>query len=421
MKMKPQVLRTLFLPVASLFLALLCITPPAPTAGAAEVSDLMRRGAELFRAGQFKEAARQFEEALDKDPLSETARRSLGHALASAGQQKYRAGDLESAREYLEGAIDQWPEEPAFHLLLGVVSFHSGDLYGARRAVEEVLALDEGNPQGHELLGDIYYQEGYLTRAIPEWESALETPGPHSSRLRARIDRAERESDAESGFGRDVSVHFTLQYDDTVPRGVADAILQEMEDAYDSIGSELGSYPSTDIPVILYSKILFTEITRKPLWVAGTFDGKIRVPVRGLSSPGDVARIRPILIHELAHAFILAIAPRGLPLWFQEGLAKHFEGAPTSGAEAYLERHGGSFPRTLHGLNGGLRGRGGSVEASYLAALLAVRLIIDEEGFWTVRRVLESVGKGVPFEEAFREETRLETLEFQERWLSSLP
>jgi hypothetical protein len=102
-------------------------------------------------------------------------------------------------------------------------------------------------------------------------------------------------------------------------------------------------------------------------------------------------------------------------------LAKHFEGFPTDGAEAHLERHGGSFPRTLQGLNGSLRGRGGSVEASYLAALLAVRLIIDEEGFWTVRRVLESVGNGVPFEEAFRVETRLEIPEFQERWISSLP
>jgi tetratricopeptide (TPR) repeat protein len=409
------------LPAVSLFLVLLCFPALSSTAGDTVASDSLRHGTELFRAGQFAEAARLFEEALDEDPSSETARRSLGHALASAGQQRYRAGDLESAREFLEEAVERWPEEPAFHLLLGVVYFHSGDFYGSRRAAEEVLDLDEEDAGGHELLGDIYYQEGHLTRAVPEWETALEKTGPHSSRLRSKIQRAEKESNAESSFGRDVSVHFTLQYDDTVPADVADAILREMEEAYDSIGNELGSYPSADIPVILYSKILFTEITRNPMWVAGTFDGKIRIPVRGLSSPGDVARIRPILAHELAHAFILAMAPRGLPLWFQEGLAKHFEGLPTDGAETFLERHGGSFPLTLQGLNGGLRGRGGSVEASYLAALLAVRLLIDEEGFWSVRRVLESVGKGVPFQDAFREEAQLDVLEFQERWISSLP
>jgi len=218
-----------------------------------------------------------------------------------------------------------------------------------------------------------------------------------------------------------VSVHFTLQYDDTVPDGIATAVLEEMEKAYDVIGAELGNYPEGDIPVILYSKVLFTEITRNPLWVAGSFDGKIRVPVRGLASGRDVYRLRPILTHELAHAFIQQMAPRGLPLWFQEGLAKHFENLPSEHALAYLEKHAGSFPRSLDGLNEGLRGRAGPVQASYLASLLALRALIDEEGFWSVRTILESVGRGVPFATAFVEETRLSLAEFQEDWAASLP
>ncbi len=379
-----------------------------------------REGADLFRAGRLEEAAGKFREALEEDPSSREIRRSLAHTLASLGQRSIQAGDLQSASDYLEEAVEAWPDEAAFHFLLAVASFRRGDLYDARRSVEEALDLDGDHRPSRELLGDIYYQEGYLTRAIPEWEQAMEGGGPEAHRLQAKIERAGKESDAESGFGRDVSVHFTLQYDGPVSRETVRAVLDILEEAYSEIGGELGSYPSGDIPVILYSKILFTEITRSPMWVAGTFDGKIRIPVGGVSGAGQAPHLRPILTHELAHAFIRAMATTGLPLWFEEGLAKHFEGIPTERAEEILGGHG-DVPSSFSGLNSGLRGRGQAVKSSYLASLLAVRTLIDSEGFWTVRRILEGVGEGLPFDEAFREETGMEVGEFEERWRSNLP
>ena len=405
---------------SSIFLWCIVAIPSVPSSAGAAGNDL-QEGVKLYNEGRFEEALPLFESALDDDRSSPAAIRGLAATLHALGRKRYVAGDLEGAAGYLERAVEYQPEEADSHLLLAAVYFRQGELYEARRAADEVLSLREGHPQAHELLGDISYQEGYLTRAVPEWEAALEGAGRHAARLRARIERAERESDAESSFGREVSVHFTLQYDDTVPDDIAAAILEEMEQAYDAIGSELGNYPEGDIPVILYSKVVFTEITRNPLWVAGSFDGKIRVPVRGLTSARDVYRLRPILTHELAHAFIQRMAPRGLPLWFQEGLAKHFEGFASEHAYSYLESNAGAFPRSLDGLNGGLRGRTGQVQAAYLASLLALRILIDEEGFWSVRTILESVGRGVPFATAFAEETRLSLAEFQERWAASLP
>jgi hypothetical protein len=383
--------------------------------------DSLRHGVEHFNAGNYEEAIRLFEEALREDPESPAALRNLAFAFSALGHARFRVGDFQGAVENLEEAIDHWPSEPSFHLLLAASFFRQGDLYSAQRAVDEVLALDEENAQARDLLGDIYYQEGSLSRAIPEWERALAQGGPHTARLAAKIQRAEKESRAEGSFDREVSVHFTLQYDDSVPDGLATALLAEMEEAYDTIGGELGSYPEGDIPVILYPKLLFTEVTRNPLWVAGSFDGKIRIPLRGLATPSDLGRIRPILTHELVHAFVRQMAPAGLPLWFEEGLAKHFEGIPSDQARAFLEKHPDSFARTLTGLNQGLRGRAGSVESSYLAALLAIRNLIEAEGFWTVRTILETVGGGVPFETAFRQETRTEVAEFEEDWSSSLP
>jgi hypothetical protein len=407
--------------VSRTFLAVLLLLSLSGSEGVHGASDSYRSGLDLFRAGRFEEAAEEFEDAIREDPSSPEPLRSLAHTLAALGQQKLLKGDLESASRYFEEAVDKWPDEAAFQFLLAVAYFRSADYYGARRAAEEALDLEEDHFGSRELLGDIYYQDGYLNRAIPEWEAALEAGAPRPSQLREKIARAEREYDAESGFGRDVSAHFTLQYDDPVPRDMVKAILDYLEEAYDEIGEELGTYPSGDIPVILYSKILFTEITRSPLWVAGSFDGKIRLPVGGLSDPRAVAHLRPVLTHELAHAFIRTMAPGGLPLWFEEGLAKHFEGLTTERAETLLQGTGVPPPRTFEALTAGLRGRGGSVKVSYLAALLAVRLLIEDEGFWTVRRILEAVGQGQTFQEALQGEARLDLAEFEEKWHSSLP
>jgi tetratricopeptide (TPR) repeat protein len=366
----------------------------------------LRRADQFYSQGNLEEAQALYEETLRSDPSSRHALRGLALTLNSLGEKRYRAGDLNGAADYLEEAIEHWPREATFHLNLGLVHFHRGELYGARREAEKALEIREGHPQAHELLGDISYQEGYLSRALPEWEAAMESGGAHSSRLGAKIEKARRELEAESSFGREVSVHFTLQYDDSVPDDLADAVLEELEEAYDMLGDELGSYPEGDIPVILYPRIVYTEITMNPLWVAGSFDGKIRLPLSGLRSPGEVARIRPILTHELSHAFIRGMAPRGLPPWFQEGLAEHFEGYSTEQAVAHFGRYGRAAPRTLRGIDDGLRGRAGPVEASYLASLVAVRILIEEEGFWSVRRILEAVGSGTPFRTALEEEAR---------------
>ncbi len=384
-------------------------------------ASLNETGVEFFRAGRLEEAAALFEEALEEDPASEELLRNLAATLASLGRNSFQSGGLDAARDHLERAIELWPHEAAYHLILGAVYFRLGELYAARRAVDEALDRDEDNPQARELLGDISYQEGFLSRAVPEWEAAMEKAGPHAARLQQKIARAEKEMDAESGFEREVSLHFTMQYDGPISDQLAQSILQHMEKAYDRIGDEMGRYPAGDIPVILSSRILFTEITRSPLWAAGAFDGKIRVPVGGLASNADGSRLSSILAHELAHAFIRSMAPTGLPLWFQEGLAEHFEEMPTERAFHFLEEIGAPPPNTFAALDRGLRGHGASVEVSYLAALLAVRLFIDDEGFWTLRRVMESVGEGVSFAEALRQETGMEPGELEEKWRDALP
>lgn len=404
---------------AFLALAMTCLSDTANAATAVEVNEV---GATLFSTGHIVEASKKFREALALDPVFEPARRNLAVALAMRGQEEFMAGKLDDARGHLEEAAGINPEEPRIQYLLAMIYYRRGDLYEARRRVDLVLDKSPTSVPARSLSGDIFYQDGSLSRALREWEDALEiaTAGEQHL-LQMKIERAKREYNAESGLGSDVSSHFTIQFDGTVPRDLARAALRHLEAAYDRLWNEFGRAPRSDIPVIISSRGLFEEITRSPAVVSGTYDGKIRVPVGGLATDADAERLKPILAHELTHAFIHANVPTRLPLWFEEGLAEYFEGVDADAARRFLGGHGSAFA-SLDEVSAALRlqsagsGGDGRFVAAYAAAFLAVDEMVRMDGFWLPRRILESMAEGRPFTEALRDAAGMDLPEFEERW-----
>ena len=372
-------------------------------------------GGRFFHAGTIVEAIAAFEEALALDPGFEQARGNLATALAMRGQQQLQTGNFDDARTNLERAVGLAPNEAAYHLLLGVLHLRRGDLYESRQSIDRALELAPELAEAREISGDLHYQQGSLERARGEWERALAGSGSQKPALSAKLDRVGRELNAEGGFGRDISRHFTIQYDGPVPRAVARTALQLLEKAYDRLWRDFGRSPQHDVPVILYTRGLFDEITRSPGWVGGTYDGKIRVPVGGLQTEDDALRLEPVLAHELTHAFIRANVPGHLPLWFEEGLAGHFEGTTPEAAQGALRGPGGGFA-SLDEVNEALRG-GPRVGAAYAAAALAVGEMVRRNGFWLPSRILDLVASGRPFPQAFHDVSGMDLAEFEESWV----
>jgi len=405
--------RTLFLPVAILLAVF-----PAPFARAESFSELVKRGYEMLQNRRFEEAAASFGSALEIEPASEPVRKGLASAYFELGFSHVRAGRIHQGRDFLEKAVTALPESAEYHLLLAEVIFKGADTRAARREIDRALELAPDGAAARELSGDIYDREGQLNLAVGEWETAAKAGGSHA--LAGKIDRGRREMAAEEGMERESSRYFVILFERGVPRELVRGFFKMLDQAFDSLHDRLGEYPRDEITVILYAKNQFKSVTQAPEWVSGLYDGKIRIPVGGLTTVEEAAGLQAVLVHEMTHAFLYRMAPAGLPLWFNEGLATAIQGWDTGKVRAYFSEHPPAGLLSLEEVDRALQGRGGDVTAGYMAARLAIGDIEEMRGFGAIRRIIAGVGAGGTFAEVFRDEARVEIPEFEDRWRRGL-
>ena len=126
------------------------------------------------------------------------------------------------------------------------------------------------------------------------------------------------------------------------------------------------------------------------------YDGRIRVPVRGATQ--NLVQFDRVLTHELTHAVVTSLAPRGVPIWLHEGLAQYFSGADPDAAERRLRAWGMFFP--LADLQGSFSGLN-ETEAvlAYDESLMAVRVLVERTGTG-LGLLLQDLGEGQTFEQA---------------------
>ena len=94
--------------------------------------------------------------------------------------------------------------------------------------------------------------------------------------------------------------------------------------------------PENKISLVLYEAPDYQGLGQRPKWVAAVFDGKLRVPAN-MMAYREV--YRPVLFHELTHAFVRAMTRANVPLWMNEGIAQVIDASRTG-----IERPQGAAP-----------------------------------------------------------------------------
>jgi tetratricopeptide (TPR) repeat protein len=335
--------------------------------------------------------------AVSLDPRDPSIRSNLARVRTIVGQSLAQSGRFREAEVQYRAALDADPAEMSAWLSLGGLQLRQREARAAEDTFRRAIGVDPGNADAAIGLGDAYYTQGDLIRALAEWERAL-AMRPEDSALRDRIAGVQREAKVHTGYRSRESQHFQVVYEGRRQEDIGRELIAILERAYNDVGYALGAYPDRAVPTIFYSDRDFAEATGRSSRVGGYYhllDGKIRIALRGLR-PQDPA-LESLLYHEYTHALIYAVT-RGNnpPRWVHEGLAVHLERrrAPQFREEA---------------LRGARAGQSETLDRSpYVMGSVAVEYLLDRYGMATMRLLLQRLGDGTPFPQAFQETFRMD-------------
>jgi hypothetical protein len=144
----------------------------------------------------------------------------------------------------------------------------------------------------------------------------------------------------------------------------------------------------------LYTRQAFTDVTRAPDWVGALNDGRIRVPVQGLTNV--TAELSIVLKHELVHSFVQQKTHGRAPTWLQEGLAQWMEGTRSGqNAGALLQVYDAKQSISLKQLEGSWMQFPNEKGAhAYAWSLANVEMIVRRSGMGEIEQILDHIAAG---------------------------
>ncbi len=350
---------------------------------------------------------------LESEAQSGTQRASFSAAIAhhAAAWFELSRGDMEHALADARTAVTYAPEDPLMLLNVAYLHLRRSEFKESLDYLERARRFAPDNADVAKLAGWAYYGSNKLDQAVAEWKRALALR-PDTEVQRA-LDKALADKQEEESYKENESSHFKLRYSGTAEPALAREVLHTLETHFSAIESELNYTPPDSIGVILYTQDAFSDITKAPAWAGALNDGRIRVPVEGLT--GVDAELSRVLKHELTHSFITqktrsaCMAGRSCsnraPTWMQEGLAQWMEGKRSGeNAAALLEIYGEGQAIPLNRLEGSWMGMSGNAaHFAYVWALANIEYIVQADGMSDIERILDRVGSGMATEGALRE------------------
>lgn len=375
------------------------LDPPAmeSTMESAEIdkSAVHENGVDRDYLGRMEDAARSGDSQA-------VARAAIAHHAAT--EFELRQGNLTAAMADEKRALSYLPQEPALLLTVAYLNLKQSQFKDALEYVERAKRVAPQNADVYKLAGWAYTGMNRPDLAAVEWKKSLSIqPDPE---VQVALDKALRDKEEEADYKENESAHFQLRYNGAAAPALARDVLRTLERDYSDISSELGYSPPEPIGVILYTQESFADITRAPGWAGALNDGRIRVPVQGLTSVDhELARV---LRHELTHSFLQQKTHGRAPTWLQEGVAQWMEGRRSDENAAVLVQiyeQGQAAP--LARLEGSWMGLSGDVARySYAWSLANTEYLVQSEGMGGIEKILDRLAAGDSGEESVKEATR---------------
>jgi hypothetical protein len=318
-----------------------------------------------------------------------------------AGKFEFEHGNVDQARRYFDSALRFQPENATVLIYYAALLVRTGNASQAVTYAQRAVSAAPRSPDAYTVLGYAQQASDHTKEAVASWKHSLELrPDPA---VQQYLDKAQREQNVESDFAQRESSHFVMHYEGKqTSESFRGQILAALESDYDDLVRDLGTPPRDNILVTLYTEQAFFDVTRAPSWSGALNDGKLRIPISGLSSM--TSELAHVLKHELAHSFINQLSAGRCPVWLNEGIAQLEEPKSLGGDGrqiAQLFKSQRNIPLNL--LEGSfMRLSGGEAYVAYAESLAAVSYINDSYGMGDVQRILHLLNQGSSTEAALR-------------------
>ena len=383
----------------STLVLLLFVSFSLPLSSSASTDDQIRKVVKFLDAQDYQEAI----ELLHDLQGSVTNPGQLDNLLAVAylghGYQLLASADLtasgeafQEGRRYNDEDIRLWQGE-------AMVRLKQGRYAEAVSLLDQAIGVNSQNASIYHLLGQAYYADGRMAEAVDALTEAISLGG--GDEVDKLLQKVQREWQVEQDMGQESRGHFLLSFvDGKQVAELAPRILEILEDAYTELGSELAYFPDIKVPVLLYLKKDFSAVTNSPDWAGGVYDGKIRLPLRGMHRMSD--QLAAVLYHEYMHVLVHFMAGRRSPVWLNEGLAemagRRLYSPPIHHLQLAVQRDDVLGWDTLAKPFSSLPDD--KVLLAYEQSYSLVSFMVDRYGWHKIPELLESIGKRKPWQDA---------------------
>jgi hypothetical protein len=341
---------------------------------------------------------------VDPDALSAVEQAGNNSATAAAnfiaGKHEFDHGNFGKARTYLEAGLRFDSQNPTILNYYAALLVRTGNATEALPYAERAVRAAPDSPDALTVLGYVQFSADHAPEAIRTWKHSLELR-PDAA-VQKYLEKAQRDVTAEADYTQHESSHFTLKYEGKqTSEMLRSQLVTTLESEYDDLVRELGIAPRNSISVVLYTEQSFFDVTQAPSWSGAVYDGKLRIPINGLSSvTPELARV---LKHELAHSFISQLSGGRCPQWLNEGIAQAVEPKQVSQGQLLADLFRTQREIPLNALEGSfMQFSGAQATVAYEESLAAVQYISDTYGMSDLQRILERLGQGSSTEAALR-------------------
>jgi tetratricopeptide (TPR) repeat protein len=345
------------------------------------------------------ELLEQLESEADRNPSPTSIARVVAAEIAAA-KFEISVGDFGQAGEHYKVGLRFAPDNPDLLVEAAYLHLRRSEYSAALDLLDRARRVAPDSADVAKLSGWALYGLNRVDDAVSEWKRALAIAP--DAEIEHALEKAERDAKEEASYQEGETTHFRLKYNGAAAPELAREVLRTLESEFDEISSTLNYVPPEPIGVILYTNQTFSDITRAPSWSGALNDGRIRVPVEGLTSmTDDLARV---LKHELTHSFVGQKSGGHCPVWLQEGIAQYMEGkrsrkvaaSLSSAYENHMEFSLGSYETSWMNLPAD------TAANAYAWALATVEAIVTEDGMDDLGRILDQLAAGSAPEDATR-------------------